>query len=228
MFRTRILSLRVNREYPKQERDYKTMEVVLDERVKKKEDTVALGIAVGDYVCFDPRTVVTDSGYIKSRFLDDKLSVAAILGFAKRLKDEKLKLNRRVYAFITVYEEVGHGCSSLPVEADSILCMDMGCVGEGLECDEHKVSICAKDSGQGPYDYEFTTDLIRCAKDNGIDYAVDIYPFYGSDAGAALSAGYDLKSALIGAGVYASHGYERSHVDGVRNMLELVTKYLTK
>ncbi|MEG1547657.1 MAG: M42 family metallopeptidase [Clostridia bacterium] len=218
-------SVHVNGEYAKQERDYKTMEVVLDEKVKSKEDTQNLGISAGDFVCFDPRTVVTQSGFIKSRFLDDKLSVAILLAFAKHIADNKIKLQRKVYIYITVYEEVGHGCSSLPVSADEILCVDMGCVGEGLTCDETMVSICAKDSS-GPYNYEMTSALINCAKDNKLAYAVDIYPFYGSDADTALISGHDMRHALIGAGVYASHGYERSHIDGVNNTLELLKAYV--
>ena len=219
-------SIHVNGDYSKQERTFKGMEVVLDEDVAKKEDTEALGICNGDFVCFDPRTTVTKSGYIKSRFLDDKLSVAILLGFAKKIRDEQLQLKRKVYVFITVYEEVGHGaCGALPADAEEILSVDMGCVGEGLECTERKVSICAEDSG-GPYDYSVTTELVNCAKQGGLDYAVDIYPHYGSDAEAALFAGYDLRHGLIGAGVYASHGYERSHVNGVKNTFELLNLYL--
>ncbi|HMM30584.1 MAG TPA: M42 family metallopeptidase [Clostridia bacterium] len=221
-------SAHVNTEYADQKRDFKGMQLVLDERVKNAEDVHKLGIAVGDYVCFDPRTVVTESGYIKSRFLDDKLSVAILLAFAKHVNESGAKLNRRVDLFLSVYEEVGHGCAAgFPEDIQEVLCVDMGCVGEGLTCDEHQVSICAKDSA-GPYDYETTTALIRIAKECGIDYAVDIYPSYGSDADAALSAGADVKHALIGAGVYASHGYERSHVDGVKNTLELLKAYLTR
>ena len=221
-------SAHVNTEYADQKRDFKGMQLVLDERVKNAEDVHKLGVAVGDYVCFDPRTVVTESGYIKSRFLDDKLSVAILLAFAKHVKESGAKLNRRVDLFLSVYEEVGHGCAAgFPEDIQEVLCVDMGCVGEGLTCDEHQVSICAKDSA-GPYDYETTTALIRIAKECGIDYAVDIYPSYGSDADAALSAGADVKHALIGAGVYASHGYERSHVDGVKNTLELLKAYLTR
>lgn len=221
-------SVHVNREYSDQKRDYKSMELVIDEKTFSKADTEKLGISVGDYVCFDPRTVVTESGFIKSRFLDDKLSVAILLGFAKYLKENKVSLSRKVYAYITVYEEVGHGCASgIPEDADEIISVDMGCVGEGLTCNEFKVSICAKDSN-GPSNYEVTTELIKCAIEKKIDYAVDIYPFYGSDADAALSAGYDLKHSLIGPGVYASHGYERSHVDGVKNTLELLKAYTTK
>ncbi|QAT50898.1 M42 family peptidase [Caproiciproducens sp. NJN-50] len=219
-------SIHVNNKFSEQSRTFDDMEVVVDEDVKEKEDAGKLGIRAGDFVCFDPRTVVTQSGYIKSRFLDDKLSVAILLGLAKRISEKKLSLKRKVYAFITVYEEVGHGaCGALPADAKEILSVDMGCVGEGLSCTERMVSICSKDS-RGPYDYEVTTELIRCAEQAKLDFAVDVYPFYGSDADAALAAGYDLKHGLIGAGVYASHGYERSHVDGADNTLKLLERYV--
>lgn len=220
-------SVHVNGDYSTQKRDWDGMELVLDEKVFSADDTKKLGIATGDYVCFDPRTVITKSGYIKSRFLDDKLSVAILLGLAKQIRDEKLVLSRKVYIYITVYEEVGHGCSSgIPADANEIISVDMGCVGDGLECKEHQVSICVKDS-HGPYNYEVTNRLIMLAKQHELDYALDVYPFYGSDADAALDAGYDLRHGLIGAGVYASHGYERSHVDGVLNTIRLVKAYIT-
>ena len=218
-------SVHVNGDYSKQDRTFDTMEIVIDENVKTKEDTEKLGISVGDFVCFDPRTTVTDSGYIKSRFLDDKLSVAILLGFAKKISSGEIKPNRKIFAFITVYEEVGHGaCAAVP-DANEIISVDMGCVGMGLTCDERAVSICPKDSA-GPYDYEVTTNLILCARENNINHAVDVYPHYGSDADAALHAGYDLKHGLIGAGVYASHGYERSHIDGADATMKLLKAYV--
>ena len=221
-------SVHVNGDYSTQKRDWDNMELVLDEKVFSADDTKKLGIATGDYVCFDPRTTVTASGYIKSRFLDDKLSAAILLDLARRIKAEKLALTRKVYIYMTVYEEVGHGCSSgIPADAEEIISVDMGCVGQGLECKEHQVSICVKDS-HGPYNYELTDRLVSLAKKHNLDYALDVYPFYGSDADAALDAGYDLRHGLIGAGVYASHGYERSHVDGVKNTLELVKAYITE
>ncbi|WBY64683.1 M42 family metallopeptidase [Thermocaproicibacter melissae] len=221
-------SIHVNKKFSEQSRTFEDMEIVLDEDVKSKQDTEALGIRTGDFVCFEPRTVITKSGYIKSRFLDDKLSVAILLGLAKRISEKKISLKRKVYVFITVYEEVGHGaCGALPVDAKEIISVDMGCVGEGLACTERMVSICVKDS-QGPYDYDVTTELIRCAESAKLDFAVDVYPHYGSDADAALAAGYDLKHGLIGAGVYASHGYERSHIDGVNNTLKLLQQYIRK
>ena len=219
-------SLHVNGDYGSTQRKWDTVEVVLDEKVGSADDVKKLGISVGDFVCFEPRTRLTKSGYLKSRFLDDKLSVGILLGFAKFLRDEGLTPERRVYVHVTVYEEVGHGgAASVPAGVTEAISVDMGCVGEGLQCTEHQVSICAKDSG-GPYSYEVVQKLIAAAKKEKADYAVDIYPHYGSDVEATLSAGHDLRHGLIGAGVYASHGYERSHVDGVRNTLLVLKGYL--
>ena len=219
-------SVHVNADYSDEKRKFGVMEVVLDEKVKSKEDVEKLGIMAGDIVCFDPRTVVTESGYIKSRFLDDKLSVGILLGYAKYLKEENIAPERMIYHHITVYEEVGHGgAASIPEGVTEVISVDMGCVGDGLSCDETKVSICAKDS-RGPYNYDVVTGLIKAAKENEIDFAVDVYPFYGSDADVALTAGYDIRHGLIGAGVYASHGYERSHKDGVENTFRLICAYL--
>ncbi len=224
-FQLNNASTHVNKEYDDTKRKYADMEVVLDEVVHSKEDTEKLGIMVGDIVCFDPRTTVTEKGYIKSRFLDDKLSVGILLGYAKYIKDKKLKLANCQYHYITVYEEVGHGgAASIPEGVKEVISVDMGCVGTGLSCDEHMVSICAKDS-RGPYNYDVVTGLIQAAKEGDVKFAVDIYPMYGSDVDVTLAAGYDIRHGLIGAGVYASHGYERSHKDGVENTLKLLIKY---
>mgnify|MGYP002747126005 CR=1 FL=1 len=219
-------SIHVNDNYNDTSRKWKAMEVVLDEVVANADDVKKLGISVGDFVCFEPRTRITKSGYIKSRFLDDKLSVGILLGFAKYLADNALTPKRRVYVHVTVYEEVGHGgAASVPSGVTEAISVDMGCVGDGLQCTERQVSICAKDSG-GPYSYEVVQKLIAAAKRENADYAVDIYPHYGSDVEATLGAGADVRHGLIGAGVYASHGYERSHIDGVRNTLLVLKGYL--
>lgn len=219
-------SVHVNGEYSETKRSYKDMEVLLDEIVTSAEDVKNLGIMTGDIVCFDPRTVVTPSGFIKSRFLDDKLSTAILLGYAKYLKEENIIPERRIYHHITVFEEVGHGgCASIPADVTELLSVDMGCVGDGLECTECQVSICAKDS-RGPYHYDVVSGLIEAAQKAEVDFAVDVYPYYGSDADAALGAGIDARHGLIGPGVYASHGYERSHKKGVENTFELLRSYL--
>ena len=221
-------SVHVNGTFADTKRTFDTMEVVLDEDVKTADDAHALNIRTGDIVCFDPRTRVTESGYIKSRFLDDKLSVGILLGFAKWAKDEGKTFRRPVYFHVTVYEEVGHGGSaSVPSGVTESVSVDMGCVGDGLACTEKQVSVCAKDSG-GPYSYEVVGKLIRAAEATGADYAVDVYPHYGSDVEATLHAGLDIRHGLIGAGVYASHGYERSHIDGVYNTLKVLEGYLAE
>ena len=219
-------SVHVNSNYGETKRSFETTEVVLDEDVSSSEDTRNLGIEVGDMVCFEPRTRITSSGYIKSRFLDDKLSVGILLGLAKYMKDTGVVPQRKVYVHVTVYEEVGHGgAASVPEGVTEAISVDMGCVGDGLRCTERQVSICAKDSG-GPYHYEVVGKLIEAAKKEGADYAVDVYPHYGSDVEATLNAGNDIRHGLIGAGVYASHGYERSHLDGVWNTLKVLKGYL--
>ncbi len=219
-------SIHVNGSYGSTSRTWDTVEVVLDENVSSAGEARALGLEVGDIVCFEPRTRRTASGYLKSRFLDDKLSVGILMGFAKYLRDNRITPERRVWAHVTVYEEVGHGgCASVPNGITEAISVDMGCVGTGLQCTERQVSICAKDSG-GPYSYEVVGKLIAAAKKTEADYAVDVYPFYGSDVEATLKSGVDIRHGLIGAGVFASHGYERSHIDGVYNTLKVLCGYL--
>ena len=201
---------------------------VADEKVEQTEENMEiLGIQVGYIMAMDPRTVITESIYIKSRFLDDKLSAAILLGLAKAVKEEELTLNRKVSLLFTVYEEVGHGGSFVPADTEEMISVDMGCVGADLGCTERMVSICAKDSG-GPYNYDLITALVNTAKAHNLDFAIDVYPHYGSDVEATLRAGYDIRHGLIGPGVYASHNYERSHMDGVRNTYELVKAYVTE
>lgn len=219
-------SIHVNHEYRETKRDFESVELVLDEDIHTKEDVEALGIMVGDLVCFDTRTRILSNGYIKSRFLDDKLSCGILLALAKYICDNHVLLKRHVYMHFTVYEEVGHGgSSSVPVDISEALAVDMGCVGKGVSCTEKQVSICAKDAG-GPYSYEMVKKLINAAKHKHADYAVDIYPYYGSDVEATLRSGADVRHGLIGPGVYASHGYERSHIDGVQNTLLVLLGFL--
>lgn len=205
-----------------EKRDDQTLEIVLDEETSSRQQTEALGIRAGDVISFDPRFTVTDSGYIKSRFLDDKASAAVLLGLAKAVQAGDVCLGRRVVLAFTVYEEIGHGASALyNLDVEDMLAVDMGCVGDDLSCTERQVSICAKDAA-GPYDWQFTNELVERCRALGLDYAVDVYPRYSSDTATALKAGLDARFALCGQGVFASHGYERTHVQGVMNTFHLV------
>ena len=202
------------------------LEVLLDEPVFSQEDVKKLGIENGDIIAVNPRYIVTKKGYIKSRFLDDKASAAVLLTIAKAMSEKKFTSSRKIYLNFTVYEEVGHGgAAGIPSDVKDVISVDMGCVGDGLSCKETQVSICAKDGG-GPYNYDLITELITAAKSVGVDYAVDIYPYYGSDVNVSLKAGYDVRHGLIGPGVYASHGYERSHKMGLINTYNLLASYL--
>lgn len=217
----------VYKDIPAVTRGDTTLEVVLDENVSSRDEVRALGIEVGDFISLDPRAVHTPSGYIKSRHLDDKASASVLLALAKMAASSDLTLSRKIYLVFTVHEEVGHGCcAGLPEDVEDILSVDMGCVGDDLTCDETMVSICAKDS-RGPYNYEMTGRLIELAKDNNLKYAVDVYPMYASDADASLFSGHNFRHALIGPGVFASHGYERTHVSGLDNTLKLLAAFVS-
>lgn len=221
-----VPSVHVADDFDKAERSWKTLECVLDEDVKGKDDVKRLGINNGDIVCIDPKFTVTEKGYIKSRFLDDKLSVGIAFALARFMKDNALIPERKVWLHVTVYEEIGHGgSSSVPEGVTEGLSVDMGCVGEGLECTERMVSICAKDSG-GPYTYSVVSELQKAAEKESAEYAVDVYPHYGSDVETTLRSGHDIRHGLIGPGVFASHCYERSHMDGVMNTLLVLKGYL--
>ncbi len=214
----------VHKESSSAARTDSTMHIRLDEKVSSKKDVEALGINTGDFICIDTKTTLTESGFLKSRFLDDKISVAILVGVMKALKEENLSPTYTTYFLFSTYEEVGHGSSYIPQDITELISVDMGCIGLDLNCTEFDVSICAKDSG-GPYDYELTSTLIELAKKNKLSYAVDIYPFYGSDTGAALRAGNDIRGGLIGPGVAASHGMERTHKEGVLSSAQLVLAY---
>lgn len=218
-------SVHVYKEANSLPRNEENMHVRLDEKVKSRQDVEKLGIGVGDFIAVDPKTVITESGFIKSRFLDDKISVAILFSLIDYLLENNVKLKNRLVLIISTYEEVGHGASFLP-PLDELIAVDMGCIGMDLSCTEYDVSICVKDSS-GPYDFEITNRLIELARKSKLNYAVDVYPYYGSDVSSALRAGNNIRGGLIGPGVHASHGMERTHKEGVENTLKLLIAYLS-
>ena len=217
-------SCHVYRDASTKERTENTMYVRLDEEVASAADVAALGIRTGSMIALDTKTRFTDSGYIKSRFLDDKAGSTCLLTVLNMMKEEGLVPQYDVDFYFTNYEEVGHGAATLG-DVDELLAVDMGCVGAGLACKETQVSVCVKDS-RGPYDYEMVERLLALAKENGLDFAADVYPYYGSDVDAAYAAGKNLKGGLIGPGVHASHGMERTHLKGIYNTIDLIAAYL--
>lgn len=208
------------------ERNQTNMEIRLDEKVTSAEETRALGIEVGDFISFDPRTVVTESGFIKSRHLDDKVSAAILINLLKTYKEEGVVLPYTTHFYFSNNEEIGYGAnSSIPEQVVEYLAVDMGAMGDDQQTDEYTVSICVKD-GSGPYHYELRQHMVALAEKHEIPYKLDIYPYYGSDASAAMRAGADVRHALLGAGIESSHSYERTHMDSVVATERMVDVYL--
>lgn len=207
------------------ERNENTMYVRIDEEVSSAADVKKLGIHTGNMIALETKTTVTSSGYVKSRFLDDKAGSACLLTALYAMKKENKQPAYDVDFYFTNFEEVGHGAATVGQDADELLAVDMGCIGADLACKETQVSICVKDGG-GPYDGEMVERLRTLATTNGIDYALDVYPYYGSDVGVAWRAGADVKGGLIGPGVHASHGMERTHIKGIEATIDLLCAYI--
>lgn len=219
-------SVHVYRDASTAERNQTNMEIRLDEKVTSADQTRALGIEVGDFISFDSRTIVTETGFIKSRHLDDKVSAAILLHLLKVYKEEGVTLPYTTHFYFSNNEEIGYGAnSSIPAQVVEYLAVDMGAMGDDQQTDEYTVSICVKD-GSGPYHYELRQHLVALAERDGIPYKLDIYPYYGSDASAAMRAGADVKHALLGAGIESSHSYERTHLDSVQATERMVDAYL--
>ncbi|MBM6613470.1 M42 family metallopeptidase [Desemzia sp. RIT804] len=219
-------SVHVYKDAGEAERNQDNIEVRIDEKVMTAEETKDLGISVGDFISFDARTEITETGFIKSRHLDDKVSVAILIQFLKKIKIDNNKLPHTTYFFISNNEEIGYGGNSnISDKVVEYLAVDMGAMGDDQQTDEYSVSICVKDAS-GPYHYEFRKKLTELCEKNKIPYQLDIYPYYGSDASAAMKAGADVRHALIGAGIDASHAYERTHNDSIVATEQLVENYL--
>jgi putative aminopeptidase FrvX len=209
-------------------REVATMEVRIDERTSSADETRTLGIEVGDFVYIDPKVEAGDAGFIRSRFLDDKACVGALLAAIKALRTAGSTPAQRTTLLISNFEEVGHGgADSLPADLQELVVLDMACIGDGLQGDEFHCSICIKDSS-GPYSKELTDKLRGIADNRGIDLKTDIYPYYSSDGTVYWRAGGGAQVALIGPGVDTSHGYERTHMEALQDTALLVAEYLVE
>ncbi len=218
----------VNKESGTKSRDADTLEVRIDERTHSAEETRLLGIDVGDFVSFDPRVEESQAGFIRSRFLDDKACVACLLAAIKSLRDADITPSQRTTVLISNFEEVGHGgMDGLPANLKELVVVDMACVGEGQRGDEFHCTICLKDSS-GPYSKPLSNKLRDIAERRAIDLVPDVYPYYGSDGSAYWRSGGTAQVALVGPGVDTSHGYERTHLDALKDTAELLVEYLVE
>lgn len=220
------ISVHVYKDAGTAERNQDNIEIRLDAKTSSQKETEDLGIQVGDFISFDPRTIITETGFVKSRHLDDKVSAAILLNQLKKIKEENIELPHTTHIYFSNNEEIGYGAnSSIPKETVEYLAVDMGAMGDDQQTDEYSVSICVKDSS-GPYNFDFKKHLIDLCENNNIPYKLDIYPRYGSDASAAMFAGVDVRHALFGAGIESSHSYERTHKDSIEATEKLVEAYI--
>jgi putative aminopeptidase FrvX len=207
-------------------RSDETLEVRLDEPVASEAETRALGVEVGDLVTFDPRVEVSESGYIRSRHLDDKAGVACVLAALQAMRAAGIEPGQRTSIMISNYEEVSHGAvAGLPSDVVEVVTVDMAVVGEGQASDEHHVTVCVKDSG-GPYDPALSSQLRRLGEAVKLPLCIDTYPHYSSDSQAVWRTPADVRAALIGPGIDASHNYERTHIDALVATAQLIIEYL--
>lgn len=206
-------------------RNADTMMVIIDEKVDSAEDVRALGIEVGDYVCIEPRCQITQSGFIKSRFIDNKGAIASVFAAIKYLKGNNLKPKYNTVFSFPYCEEIGIGGRYVPEGISEYVGVDIGLIGPEQNGSEYAVSICAGDI-VGPYSYDLTSRIINYAKKAGCDYRVDTYRVYSSDANSAARGGNNVSRALFGMAVYGSHGMERTHVDSLLNTSALILAYV--
>ncbi|ADK80134.1 M42 family metallopeptidase [Sediminispirochaeta smaragdinae] len=218
-------SVHASKDASEAKRSDENLEIVLDQCVDSDTQCRELGIAPGDWISFDPRTVITETGFIKSRHLDDKAAVAVLLALSDAAADGSFQPKRRLSLFFSLHEEVGHGgATGFGSDVGEFIAVDMGVVGEDLSGSDTTISICAMDS-RGPFDRKILRGLTAAAHSLNVDFALDVYPFYGSDADAALFAGNDLRHGLIGPGVSASHGYERTHCRALDDLFAVLKHY---
>ena len=202
------------------------LELRIDEKISCADDAIALGMQIGDYVAFDPNTEITDSGYIASRFLDDKAGVASLLAALKAIKENGVKVPMNCYAIFTLTEEVGSGASGVPMDdVSEVIGIDIGPIAVGQGASEQGVTIPFMDSA-GPHDYHLSRRLVALANEHGIPVHRDVFRYYHSDAGATVKAGEDVRTALLCFGTDASHGYERTHLSALTHLAELVALYI--
>ena len=202
------------------------VEVRVDENVHDAAGLAALGIQVGDFVALDSYPEITASGYIKARHLDDKAGIAAALGAFKALRDGDVTIPVNAHLLVTIAEEVGLGAThGVDEHVAELVSIDVGVVAPDQASTEHTVNIPMQDSS-GPFDYHLCRRLAALAEEHGIEHRRDVYGFYRSDTVSAIQAGAQTRAALLGIGLDASHGHERTHLEGLRRTAELVAVYL--
>lgn len=202
------------------------VEMRVDHVVYSRQDLRDLGLNVGDFVALDPDTRFTDTGFICSRYLDDKAGIAVLLGVARALREKRVKLPVDCHLLFTISEETGSGASGvLHGDVAEMLTIDTGPSAPGQNTNEFGVTICMKDS-TGPFDYHLTRRLLKLCAEHDIRHKRDVFRYYRCDSASAIEAGNDIRTALACFGTDATHGYERCHEKSLIALGELLGYYV--
>lgn len=184
-----------------------------------------LGVRRGDFVTFDSYPEVSPSGYISARHLDNKAGASALLTALKQIIARGEPPAIDLLAIFTITEEVGTGASaSLSADVAEFVGIDIGPVAPGQNARETGVTLCAQDTS-GPFDRAMLRTLKALCREHSIDYQVDLFRYYYSDANSAVRAGHDVRNALITFGTDATHGYERTHLSSLESLARLLYVY---
>lgn len=203
------------------------IELRIDENSRSRADLDTLGVQIGDFIGVDARPEILRNGYVNARHLDDKAGVATLLTAAKYISDNAIELPVECHLLFTISEEVGSGASAvLHGDVAEMVSIDNGTIAPGQNSSEQGATIAMADS-TGPFDYHLTHHLIGLCQSHEIDYQRDIFRYYRCDGASAVEAGNDIRSSLIAFGVDASHGYERTHLNALGSVCQLIIAYAT-
>ena len=229
-FRGSVLPLKAsghtfNDEVDTQPVGWRQVELRIDAPTRSRDETLALGIDVGDFVAFDTGAEFLDNGFINARHLDDKAGVAIALAVIEALERETARTPVDIHFMFTIAEEIGVGAASIVTpEIASMVTIDNGTTAPGQNSREFGVTVAMADQS-GPFDYHLTRKLVDLCRENDIPYQKDVFRYYRSDSASAIEAGHDVRTALVAFGIDASHGYERVHSHALISVAKLVAAY---
>lgn len=202
------------------------VEIRVDDKCSSREELLNAGYRVGDFVAFDAVPEISAAGFINARHLDDKAGAAVLLTVAKSIAENGCELAVDSHLVFTISEEVGSGASSvLYGDIAEMVAIDHAPIADDQNASEFGVTIGMMDQS-GPFDYHLSRKLIHLCEAFNIEHSRDVFRFYRTDSASAIEAGNDTRTALVGFGVHGSHGWERTHMDSLMAVADLIGLYI--
>lgn len=207
--------------------NWDNIELRIDEPVYSAQDLKDAGIGIGDFIALDSTPEVMDNGYIVGRMLDNKAGIAAVLETLATLKTSEEAVEHDTYIIFTVAETIGTGAgSALPRDVSELVTVDFAALRSTEKSPFKQVTLAAGDAS-GPYDYHLNAHLRQLAEQHDIPFVKRMLKAFHSDAAAVLAAGHDVRTAVLAYAGDASHSLERTHMDSLVNISNLLARYIT-